>query len=76
MKTITVKATADSEGTLHVDVPTGISAGECEIVIRVNDPKTTGGWLPGFLDRFREGWKGAPLVREAQEGYPNVEPLQ
>ena len=76
MKTITVSAVADAQGTLHVDVPVGVADGECEIVIRVNHPKAPDGWLPGFLDRFREGWKGAPLVREPQEGYPTVEPLQ
>jgi hypothetical protein len=68
MKTITVKATADSEGTLQVDVPTGVAAGECEIVIRVNDPKVPSGWLPGFWETLREA--------AAQRKEPSVRPPQ
>ncbi len=78
MKTITVKATADAEGTLHVDVPTGISAGECEIVIRVNDPKVPSDWLPGFWDTLHEiaAQRKEPLVRLPQGECDERTPLR
>jgi len=76
MKTIKVRGRSDAKGSLHLDVPVGEADAEFDVTVSVDSPRDASGWLPGFLERFREGWKGDELVRGPQDDYEPREPLR
>jgi hypothetical protein len=89
MKTITLRSRIGDDGRLRLDVPTGLSDGEVEVVVVVQpvpaDAPDNGGrvvaseaddWPPDFFIRTAGALQGAPLERAPQGPYDEREPLK
>jgi hypothetical protein len=70
MKIIKLRSRIGSDGTLHLDLPIGLTDTELEIIITVEPVKTLTeeelGWSPGFFEKTAGAWEGEPLIREPQ----------
>jgi hypothetical protein len=73
MKTIKLRSRVGSDGTLHLDLPVGLSDTELEITVTIEaiEPETEKelGWSPQFFERTAGAWEGEAMVREPQKEY-------
>ena len=75
MQSFHLQGHIQANGLLTLQIPTGLSASEVEVVVVVQSiackaESTTPedlGWSPGFFERTAGAWHGEPLVRGEQE---------
>jgi hypothetical protein len=79
MKTIKLRSHVGADGTLHLDLPVGLTDTELEITLTIKaiEPKIEEelGWSPQFFERTAGAWEGEPIVRERQEEYEQREEI-
>jgi hypothetical protein len=77
MQTMTFQVRVGADGILRLEVPTGMTEVEVDVVVTFH-PRRNGvemltpedpGWLVGFIDQIFGGWQGEPLERAPQGEY-------
>jgi len=81
MTTVKVTAHVGADGMLNLQIPTGITNADLEVIVvvapaaRAQAPEDLG-WSPGFFEMTAGAWQGEPLVRAPQGEYETRRPLQ
>ncbi len=74
MRSIRVRSHVGADGTLHLNIPLGISNQDVEVMVIYQPLKTESktktpqelGWTPSFFENTFGTWEGEPLVRKPQ----------
>lgn len=70
MHTLKLKAKIDNDGILKIEVPTGLSAGDIEVVLVMQSPEEavtdSNGWPLGFFERTYGILADDPIERPDQ----------
>lgn len=80
METVKMKAWIDEDGILKLEVPTGLSAREVEVVLVMQsaEPQTVdaNGWPLGFFDRTYGALADDPIERPPQLPLEERDPIE
>lgn len=80
METMKVKARIGADGILKLEVPTGLSAGEVEVVLVMQEAEPqavdANGWPIGFFDRTYGALADDPIERPPQLPLEERDPIE
>lgn len=77
MVTIPLKAHLAADGTLNLQVRTGLPESDVDVVVMVEPAgKPANRWPMGFIDETYGAFAASPLERPDQNGPENREPIE